>query len=239
MADFPSAYSILSFPTNEMNQMKLVVFGASGATGMHVVRLATAADWNVFSVVRAAAARSGFGAGQWTMVGDPTDPADAAKAVRGADAVAICLGISRRTRSPFSSLTSPADLTSRATATIVAAMQREGVRRIVYISAFGAGDSWALIPWWARAFIRMSNIRYSMEDHTRSEVLLANSGLDWTSLRPPTLDDKPSEQPARPMREGDSLLSRVSRESLARTVVQVLRDASTHGRIIPLAPPET
>jgi hypothetical protein len=48
------------------------------------------------------------------------------------------------------------------------------------------------------------------------------------------LDDKPSAQTARRMQEGDSLFARVSRESMARTILEMLPDGSTHGRIIPL-----
>lgn len=214
--------------------MKLVVFGASGATGSHLVRLAAAAGWLVCAFVRSEAARATVAAARESMVGDPTDPADVARAVRGADAVAVCLGISRRTRSPFAPLVSPPDLASRSVAAIVQAMQRGGVRRIVYVSAFGAVDSWAEIPWFGRAFIGLSKVRHSMADHTRSERLLADSGLDWTALRPMMLGDAPSAQPARPMRPGDSLLAKVSREALARTIVQTLDDRATFGRAIAL-----
>jgi uncharacterized protein YbjT (DUF2867 family) len=200
--------------------MKLVVFGASGATGRHLGSLAAAAGWSVRAFVRSEEARGRVGGAQESVVGDPTDPAVVADAIRGADAVAVCLGISRRTRSPFAPLVSPPDLTSRAVASILQAMQREGVRRIVYVSAYGAGDSWLRIPWWGRAFLRLSKVRYSMADHTRSERLLSGSGTDWTALRPMLLDDTRCAQPARPMRQGDSLMSKVSREALARTVLR-------------------
>ncbi len=214
--------------------MKLAVFGASGATGRHLVRLASAAGTTVSVLVRAEAAKTGINGAKMLVIGDATDPADAAATLKGADAVAICLGISRRSRSPFAPLVSPPDLTSRATAAILTAMQAEGVRRVIYVSAFGAGDSWEKIPWWGRAFIRVSQVRHSMADHTRSEDHLAASGTQWTALRPMFLDDKPSAQPARRMQEGDSLFARVSRESLARTILEMLPDVSTHGRIIPL-----
>ncbi len=216
--------------------MKLVVFGASGATGRHLGSLAAAAGWSVRAFVRSEEARGRVGGAQESVVGDPTDPAVVADAIRGADAVAVCLGISRRTRSPFAPLVSPPDLTSRAVASILQAMQREGVRRIVYVSAYGAGDSWVRIPWWGRAFLRLSKVRYSMADHTRSERLLSGSGTDWTALRPMLLDDTRCTQPARPMRQGDSLLSKVSREALARTVLAMLGDRSSFGRAIALSP---
>ena len=216
--------------------MRLVVFGASGATGRHVVDLAARAGWSVRAVVRSELRREVRRGADETVVGDPTDPDAVGKAVNGADAVAVCLGISRRTRSPFAPLVSPPDLTSRSVAAIVQAMQRAGVRRIVYVSAFGAGESGSRIPWWGRAFLRLSQVRHSMADHTRSERLLSCSGLEWTALRPMLLDDAPCDLPAREMQPGDSLLARLSRESLARTVVAVLDDPSTHGRAVPLVP---
>lgn len=219
--------------------MRLVVFGASGATGRHVVDLAARAGWSVRAVARSEPQRELRRGADEAVVGDPTDPDAVGKAVNGADAVAVCLGISRRTRSPFAPLVSPPDLTSRSVAAIVQAMQRAGVRRIVYVSAFGAGDSGSRIPWWGRAFLRLSQVRHSMADHTRSERLLSGSGLEWTALRPMLLDDAPCDLPAREMRPGDSLLARLSRESLARTIVTMLGDPSTHGRAVALVPAAT
>jgi uncharacterized protein YbjT (DUF2867 family) len=75
-----------------------------------------------------------------------------------------------------------------------------------------------------------------MVDHTRSEALLARSGLDWTALRPMMLDDASSLDAAREMKPGDSLLKKVSREALARTMIQALNDRSTIGRFVALVP---
>ena len=214
--------------------MKLAVFGASGATGRHLVRLAAASGMTISALVRSSASGSAIDGAKMLVIGDPTEPEDAAATLKGAQAVAVCLGISRRSRSPFAPLISPPDLTSRATAAILTAMQGEGVRRIIYVSAFGAGDSWKKLPSWGRAFINVSQVKHSMVDHTRSEGLLAASGLDWTALRPMVLDDKPSNEAARPMEEGDSLFSRVSREALARTILEMRDDPSTHQQAIPL-----
>jgi hypothetical protein len=148
------------------------------------VDLAARAGWSVRAVVRFELQRELRRGADETVVGDPTDPDAVGKSVNGADAVAVCLGISRRTRSPFAPLVSPPDLTSRSVAAIVQAMERAGVRRIVYVSAFGAGDSGSRIPWWGRAFLRLSQVRHLMADHTRSERLLSGSGLEWTARGP-------------------------------------------------------
>lgn len=211
--------------------MTLVVFGASGATGRHVLAVARASGLDVRAVVRAGASASVPGP---RVEADVLDPASVADAIRDASAVVVCLGISRRSRSPFAPLVSPADLTSRAVAAIVLAMRRAGVRRIVHVSAFGAGDSWHQIPWWGRGFIRLCNVRHSIADHGRCEQILAASGLDWTALRPMMLDDRPSARPAREMASGDSLLVKVPREALARRIVATLADRTTIDRAIAL-----
>ncbi|MFN7570835.1 MAG: NAD(P)-dependent oxidoreductase [Betaproteobacteria bacterium] len=215
--------------------MRLLVFGATGATGKEVLRLASAEGWNAHAFVRANADRQVAEFAERMHRGDVTDPAATTPALAGVDAVAVCLGISRRSRSPFAPLVSPADLTSRATAAIVAGMRAQRVRRIVYVSAFGAGESWGEIPWWGRAFIAASRVRFSIADHTRSEALLAASGLDWTALRPMMLDDRPATQPAREMRPGDSLLNKVPRAALARTILRALADRGSYGRALPLS----
>ena len=73
-----------------------------------------------------------------------------------------------------------------------------------------------------------------MEDHSRSERILAESGLDWTALRPMMLDDSPSTDAARPMEPNDSLLSKVSREALARMIVEMIGSPLTVSRAIPV-----
>ncbi|NBO83153.1 MAG: NAD(P)-dependent oxidoreductase [Betaproteobacteria bacterium] len=216
--------------------MKLLIFGASGATGQHVCRLAKEAGWGVHAFVRSQAAASRLDPAYEYAIGDPMNPEDVAQAMVGSEAVAVCLGISRQTRSPFAAPVSPLDLTSRSVEAVLQAMHAQKTRRIVYVSAFGASESWSSIPWWGRAFLGLTQVRHSMVDHTRSEALLARSGLDWTTLRPMMLDDASSLDAALEMKPGDSLLKKVSREALARTVIQVLDDRSTIGRSIALVP---
>lgn len=52
--------------------MRLVVFGASGAMGRHVVPLAVAAGWSVRAVVRSESQRDSLRGAQECRVGDPT-----------------------------------------------------------------------------------------------------------------------------------------------------------------------
>ena len=53
--------------------MRLVVFGASGATGQQVVKLAAKAGWSVRAVVRSEPQRHALTGAKESMLGDPTD----------------------------------------------------------------------------------------------------------------------------------------------------------------------
>ena len=99
--------------------MKLLIVGASGATGEHVCRLSKEAGWGVDAFVRSPAAASRLDPTYGHSMGDPRDPKDVARAMVGADAVVVCLGISRQTRSPFAKPVSPLDLTSRSVEAIL------------------------------------------------------------------------------------------------------------------------
>jgi uncharacterized protein YbjT (DUF2867 family) len=52
--------------------MRLVVFGASGATGRHVVKLAAKAGWSVRAVVRSEPQRHALTGAEESTVGDPS-----------------------------------------------------------------------------------------------------------------------------------------------------------------------
>jgi uncharacterized protein YbjT (DUF2867 family) len=214
--------------------MRVVIFGASGGTGRELVSQAIARGWNVKAQVRRMDASVVWDPRVDLQIGDPQDPIFVQQLLAGVDAVIIALGISRKTRSPFSPLVSPANLTSKSVATILAAMKEHGVSRIVYVSAFGAADSWQKIPGWGRLFIRLSNVRYSISDHTRSENLLAASAVLWTVLRPMMLEEVGRDGSARRMQPGDSLLAKVSKAALAKFALDAVHDPKTHCAAVPV-----
>ena len=73
-------------------------------------------------------------------------------------------------------------------------MEKNHIKRIITVSASGAGDSWKEMPLIARLLIRNSNIWKAYEDHARQEQMLRQSALDWTIVRPVMLNDKDSEE---------------------------------------------
>jgi putative NADH-flavin reductase len=192
--------------------MNLLVLGASGGCGRHVVRHALARGHAVTAIVRPATACDLPGAR--VVEGDVLADGVIEAAMRGHDAVISCLGIRRRwPRNPWSRLVSPPDLTSRTAAAIVAAMRSARVERVVAISAAGVGDSAPRMNWVMRFLVARSRIGAAYRDLARMEAVYAASDLDWTCVRPVTL----TSGRAKPVAEVDrfALTGSISREAVA------------------------
>ena len=105
--------------------MKILILGATGATGQLIVRDATASGHHVVALVRAKASSNLPGAE--VIEGDVRDEEALAHALNGCDAVVSALGTGMGVRD--------VDLLTVATRALVAAMTRAGVRRLICISA--------------------------------------------------------------------------------------------------------
>jgi nucleoside-diphosphate-sugar epimerase len=175
--------------------MKLVVFGATGGVGREVVRQALEVGHTVTAVVRDPAKLSA----QAEVVHSDLSAPDLdvlAGTIRTADAVISAVGPTGRT---------DAGIAARATATIADAMEIQGVRRLVVISAspvapvptphrpdppqHDPGDDFLmrhlLAPLIRRIFHAVYQDLAAMEDDLRCRY------LDWTAVRPPRLTNGP------------------------------------------------
>ena len=156
--------------------MRLVVFGATGGTGAHVVAQAVAAGHEVTAVVRDPRRLAPVdGLRVVTATFDRTSALD--DAVHGQDAVISALGTDAK---------GPVSVCTDGMTAIVGAMRRTGVRRLVAVSSHGAREThdrslYALALWAA--------LREKMLDKERMEAVVEASGLDWTVVRPPALSD--------------------------------------------------
>jgi len=166
---------------------RLVVFGASGATGRPLVAQALAAGHDVTAFVRNAATAP---AGARVVSGDVLDAAAVDAAVAGHDVIVSALGHRRRAaRNPWSRDLSPPDLMARATTHLVDAARRHRVGRLLYVGVHGCGDSRARTGWLYRYLVERTTIGIALADFNVAERMLADSGLDWLVARPVTLVD--------------------------------------------------
>jgi putative NADH-flavin reductase len=162
---------------------RILVMGATGGTGRLLVSQALAQGHDVTALVRdpsrlPSADRLRVLAGSITG-----DDATLAAAVRGQDAVISTLGAGK-------SFTS-GGLIAAAVPKIVRAMEGEGMRRLVFTSAFGVGETHRDTPLVPRIFIRLM-LQDIYRDKLAGETVLRASALDWTIVYPTGLADRPA-----------------------------------------------
>jgi uncharacterized protein YbjT (DUF2867 family) len=164
--------------------MRILLLGATGGTGRFIVREAVAAGHEVVALVRDKA-RAGDLGGATPVEGDARDGAALTRALAGCDGAISALGTKV---SPLKGVT----LLSAATAALVEAMAKQGVRRLVCITRLGAGDSRGHGGFVFDRLILPLLLRNVYADKDRQEAIVRRSGLDWTLVRPMVLTDEPA-----------------------------------------------
>ncbi|WP_027054678.1 NAD(P)-dependent oxidoreductase [Mesorhizobium erdmanii] len=165
--------------------MKILVLGATGATGRLIVAKAIAEGHHVVALVRSKAKAAADLTGVELVEGDARDAAALTRAIAGCDAVVSSLGTAM---SPFREVT----LLSTATRALVGIMERQNIRRLVCITGLGAGDSRGHGGFFFDRLVLPLLLRKVYEDKNRQEDAIRGSTLDWTIVRPTVLNDKPA-----------------------------------------------
>ncbi|MBD3276111.1 MAG: NAD(P)H-binding protein [Candidatus Marinimicrobia bacterium] len=184
--------------------MNILLLGATGRTGNKVIEHAKKRGHAIAAVARNPEDLNDF---QLNIIpGTPYDNETIAQAITGCDAVINTLNVSRKSDNPWSSLTAPKDLISKAGSNAVQAMKKEGIKRFITLSTIGAGSSWDSLPGFMKLLVKFSNLKYAFTDHSRQEEMLAESDADFTVCRAPMLSDEmfdteavvtfPDEKPA-------------------------------------------
>ena len=167
--------------------MKLTVFGATGRTGMEVVRQALGAGHEVTAVVRDPARLPVHGDRlEVVTVPDVTDAEALRPYVEGRDAVLSGLGATGR---------HPGGIAEGSVRAIVRAMEStDGTRRLITISAAPVGpvpEGESFVGRRVLFPLIRAILKEVYADLARSEDELRRSALDWTAVRPGNLANRP------------------------------------------------
>jgi uncharacterized protein YbjT (DUF2867 family) len=107
---------------------------------------------------------------------------------------------------------------------VIDATKAAGVRRMVFVTVIGTGDSYDAAPRMSRRFLKdVIALKAQAEDHLRA------SGLDYTIIRPGGLGDVPATGTAM-LVEDPAAFSYIGRTDLADLAVQALGDPATIGK---------
>lgn len=169
--------------------MNILVIGATGGSGRAVCDTLIERGHRVTALARRATslqARPNLE----RVDGDATDPATVGRVVPGHDAIVVTLGISEPTLRVRlrGARGTPDDVRSRATALIVDAASRAGIRRIVVQSSYGVGPTRALLGWLDRMFLDLF-VKPQFDDTEVQERIVRGSDLEWTIVQPVYLTD--------------------------------------------------
>lgn len=164
--------------------MKLLVLGATGPTGRHVLEQAIEHGDEVTVLARRPEALADLVSRVTVIAGDATSAEDVATAMDGQGAVISALGRSTSIRADA--------LFTRAAAAVVQAAKKTGLMRLVWLSSYGVGDTFTSASLTQKAMYR-SFLRDIYADKAESETTLRSSGLDLTLVYPTTLTNGPAK----------------------------------------------
>jgi putative NADH-flavin reductase len=196
---------------------RVLVLGATGGTGRQIVAQALERGHEVTALVRNPAGLPMRYERLRVVTGSlPENAGVLVDAARGQDAVISALGRGTSFRS--------LNLMERCVPAILDAMRKDGVRRLIFTSAFGVGDTFGYAPALPRLFIR-TLLRDIYADKVVGEGLLRQSDLDWTIVHPTGLTNGPLTGQ---YRAGERLdlagLPRISRADVAHFILAQLDD---------------
>lgn len=190
-------------------QTRVLVLGASGGLGRHIVQQALSRGMVVTAQTRNLSKLKDMAEGVQVGSLDPTDAVALESVLRGHNAVIFALGVKRLRTTLFSD----------STRALLPAMKAADVRRLVAIRGVGAGDTKGY-----GGFL-YDRVIYSLQEH-----LIESSDLDWVIVRPAVFSSKQTEGQLQAITriEPDTVLRRTTRSEVATFVLNQLQGNTTY-----------
>lgn len=207
--------------------MRIVILGATGATGVELIRRSLSSSHSVTAFVRNPGALRNFRDQIQIKTGDLLETQELCEAIKGHDAVLSGFG----PRLPITK--SDAHLLGDFATALTRAMQQAGVRRLIVIStAFLFKDS-VIPPTYLLGRLLFPSV---VKDAADMEAIIEQSSLDWTIVRPPQLTNLPCTGKYRiRIAHLPRLGFKISRADVADYFVKSLEDRSVIRKIVGLS----
>ena len=204
--------------------MKMVVLGATGGTGIEIVRQAIERGHCVTAFVRSPERLKAYRDVITIKQGDLLNSAELEQAIAGHDAIVSGFG----PRVPISK--ADANLLEHFAAALTGAMAHAGVRRVVIESAAFLFKDSILPPAYLFGRLLFPGV---VADLAAMEKTVRGSGLDWTIVRPPQLTDKPRTGKYRVVDGHLPLFGfTISRADVADCLIKAAEDRGSIGKIL-------
>ena len=196
--------------------MKILLIGATRGTGKEILSQALAQNHEVTALVRNPATLTLQNSNLKVVQGDILDAASVEQAMIGQEAVICSLGLS------ISESRKTTTIYSDGTRNLVAAMNKQGVHRLVCITGVGAGDSRGHGGFLYDNIFLPLLLSGGYADKTRKEEIIKQSDQDWVIVRPGVLNNKEAKGTYRVMLDGKYTIKDIARADVAAFVLQQL-----------------
>ncbi|GAP84987.1 hypothetical protein SAMD00023353_3900200 [Rosellinia necatrix] len=219
--------------------MHLLILGGSGRTGRLIVEEALSKGHIVVALVRSPTSFPLSAQPGLTIVeGTPMKREDLYKAFAASptppEAVLVALSLKRMSDSPLAAVdpSSPARFMEDSVANAISVMNVSGTKRLVIMSQWGAGDSYASMNILFRGMFSHTNMKYGLIAHNNLDRETRKGGHDYISIRATVLADGD----AAPIKvypddgKGINFLPKITRASVAKFMVEACEKNDYVGR---------
>ena len=201
--------------------MKIIVFGATGGVGQHVVKMAVEAGHEVTAFVRTPEKLKTTGVN--IIQGDAFNAQQVADAIPGHEAVVSCVGSSTGTKKSNELETMGKNIAD--------GMEKAGVKRLVYCASAGVDRE---IPG-VMGKLMMKMLANPLADHRNALNYYKSKGVTYTIARPMGLKDEPLKTDYKEAIDGvPKGSSSIPRASVAHFMVKALTDATYENKSVGL-----
>ncbi|CAD6443515.1 5360825e-7567-4f80-8b47-f45328dfde8c [Sclerotinia trifoliorum] len=217
--------------------MHFLLLGASGRTGSLVLAEALSKNHTVTALARNPSSIPAT-PGLTIVKGTPSSSDDLATAFTSGpkiDAVLVTLSSSRASDSPFAASTSPPNFLQKTISTVTESMLAHGVRKIIYMSAFGVGSSNGALWFPMRMLINNSTMgKVGFQDHAAAEEVLRQSGLEYGVVRSAMLKEGGKKKIVEHGADGKGMghLPGCTRESVAGYMVEMAERKNWENKVV-------
>ena len=196
--------------------MKLLILGATGGTGQQLVLQSLEQNYEVTALARDPLKLNIEHPLLTVIKGDVLDKVLLSKIIEGKDAVLSALGTGNSLKSR--------NLISNTVKLLIPVMLENGVSRLIFLSAFGVGESFSQANLLQKLIFRLP-LKNIYDDKAQGEKEITSSQLNWTLVYPVLLTNKP---PTGKYKVGENLpmkgFPKISRADVADFMIQQLTD---------------
>lgn len=205
--------------------MKIIVFGATGGVGRHVVNQALQTGYEVTAFVRDLTKLQIENDHLHVVRGDATNAEEVSAAIAGHDAVVSCLGSNK--------MVAKSTQLEEMTQHIVASMEAHHVKRIVYTASAGINNE---LPGVGGKMV-MKMLQNVLIDHRHAvDLIQAHKDLQYTIVRPLGLTNDDYTEAYREAKEGVPENARnIPRADVAHFILKALGDDTYIGESVGIA----